>query len=205
MQNKATELFSSWAKKGKDAGMSEAHNPAVNEILNRILRKRTSDFNFIDAGCGNGWVVRKVNSNPLCKSACGVDGAKAMIENARKVDPTGEYHLADLLSWNPKNRADIIFSMEVFYYFKNPGLLTKHIVDNWMIDGGTLIIGLDHYIGNPDSYSWSEDLNVYMTLKNDQAWIQIFENAGLSNCKSFKANTSDKFAGTLVISGDLNN
>ena len=129
MQNKATDLFSSWAKKGKDAGMAEAHNTAVNEILNGILRKRTSDFNFIDAGCGNGWVVRKVNSNPLCKSACGVDGAKAMIENARKVDPTGEYHLADLLSWNPKNRADIIFSMEVFYYFKNPGLLTKHIVD----------------------------------------------------------------------------
>ena len=205
MQNKATDLFSSWAKKGKDAGMAEAHNTAVNEILNGILRKRTSDFNFIDAGCGNGWVVRKVNSNPLCKSACGVDGAKAMIENARKVDPTGEYHLADLLSWNPKNRADIIFGMEVFYYFKNPGLLTKHIVDNWMIDGGTLIIGLDHYIGNPDSYSWSEDLNVYMTLKNEQAWIQIFKNAGLSNCKSFKANKSDKFTGTLVIRGDLNN
>ena len=205
MQNKATDLFSSWAKKGKDAGMAEAHNPAVNEILNRILRKRKSDFNFIDAGCGNGWVVRKVNSNPLCKSVCGVDGAKAMIENARKIDPTGEYHLADLLSWYPKNRADIIFSMEVFYYFKNPGLLTKHIVDNWMVDGGTLVIGLDHYIGNPDSYNWSEDLNVYMTLKNEQAWIQIFENAGLSNCKSFRANTSDKFAGTLVIKGDLNN
>ena len=79
----------------------------------------------------------------------------------------------------------------------------KHIVDNWMKDGGTLIIGLDHYIGNPDSYSWSEDLNVHMTLKNEQDWIQIFENAGLSNCESFKVNVSDKFAGTLVIKGDL--
>ena len=204
MQNKATDLFSSWAKKGKDEGMAEAHSPAVNKILDRILVGRESDFNFIDAGCGNGWVVRKVNSSPLCKKACGVDGAQSMIENARAIDPAGEYHLADLLTWNPKNKAEIIFSMEVFYYFENPYILTKHIVDNWMTDGGTLIIGLDHYIGNPDSYSWSEDLNVHMTLKDEQDWIQIFKNAGLSNCESFKVNVSDKFAGTLVIKGDLN-
>ena len=65
MQNKATDLFSSWAKKGKDEGMAEAHSPAVNKILDRILVGRESDFDFIDAGCGNGWVVRKVNSLSL--------------------------------------------------------------------------------------------------------------------------------------------
>ena len=43
-----------------------------------------------------------------------------------------------------------------------------------------------------------------MTLKDEQDWIQTFKNAGLSNCESFKVNVSDKFAGTLVIKGDLN-
>ena len=44
MQNKATDLFSSWAKKGKDEGMAEEHSPAVNKILDRILVGRESDF-----------------------------------------------------------------------------------------------------------------------------------------------------------------
>jgi len=204
MQNIATDLFSKWAENGKDRGMAQSHSPAVNQILDKTLSETKSDFNFVDAGCGNGWVVRKIRQMPNCKNSIGVDGAESMIQNAKNIDPSGEYFLEDLLKWSPKNKIDFVFSMEVFYYFENPDILTKHIVDNWMTDGGTLIIGLDHYIGNPDSYSWSEDLSVHMTLKDEQDWIQIFTNAGLSNCESFKVNVSDKFAGTLVIKGDLN-
>ena len=90
MQNKATDLFSDWAEIGKDQGMANAHEPAVTEILSTTIHNRNKPFSFIDAGCGNGWVVRKVRSNSLCESACGVDGAKAMIDNAREIDPDGE-------------------------------------------------------------------------------------------------------------------
>ena len=203
MQNKATELFSYWAEIGKDKGMAEAHSPAVNQILRQALAGNKSHFNFIDAGCGNGWVVRKVREMPFCLSACGIDGAKGMIENARRIDPGGNYYLADLLSWSPTVKAELIFSMEVFYYFKFPEELTRHIVDNWLAPYGRLIIGIDHYTGNPDSHSWPEDLNVHMTLKDTHEWVQLFRNAGLSNCTSSKANISKKFPGTLVVSGDL--
>jgi trans-aconitate methyltransferase len=205
MQNIATELFSKWAKNGKDKGMAEAHRSAVNQILDKTIGQKTSNFNFIDAGCGNGWVVRKVRNMPYCSSALGVDGATAMIQNAKSSDPNGEYYLEDLLSWSPKNKTEFIFSMEVFYYFKYPETLTKHIVDNWLVLGGMLAIGLDHYIGNPDSYSWSDDLNVHMTLRDENEWLQIFKDAGLTNCKSFKVNDSSSFAGTLAICGELNN
>ena len=47
MQNKATELFSDWAKIGKDKGMAEAHSPAVNQILRQALAGNKSYFNFI--------------------------------------------------------------------------------------------------------------------------------------------------------------
>ena len=60
-----------------------------------------------------------------------------------------------------------------------------------------------NYIGNPDSYHWSKDLNVHMTLKDAEEWVQLFKGAGLSNCTSSKANVSRKFPGTLVVSGDL--
>jgi len=203
MQNKATDLFSDWAEIGRDQGMAKAHDPAVTEILRSTIGGRKKPFSFIDAGCGNGWVVRKVRSIPLCESACGVDGAKAMIDNARDVDPDGQYYLEDLFSWVPDKKADIIHSMEVFYYFKKPNLLTNHIVENWLNPGGTLVIGLDHYIGNPDSYDWSKDLNVHMSLLSEQDWLDMFVDAGLSGCKTWRANPTKDFPGTLVVTGDL--
>jgi trans-aconitate methyltransferase len=126
-----------------------------------------------------------------------------MIENARNIDPDGEYYLEDLLEWVPPKKADIVHSMEVFYYFKEPKVLTKHIVENWLNPGGTLVIGVDHYIGNPDSYSWSKDLNVHMSLLGELDWIDMFSESGLADCKSWRANSSDDFPGTLVVSGTL--
>ena len=93
--------------------------------------------------------------------------------------------------------------MEVFYYFKDPQHLTDQIVNNWLKPNGKLVIGLDHYIGNPDSYSWSKDLNVHMSLLSEQEWLDVFLHSGLSNCVSWKANVTDDFPGTLVISGVL--
>ena len=203
MQNKATDLFSDWAEIGRDQGMAKAHNPAVSEILSTVLAGREKAFSFIDAGCGNGWVVKKVREISQCESACGVDGAKAMIDNARNIDPDGEYYLEDLLEWVPPKKADIVHSMEVFYYFKEPEVLTKHIVENWLNPGGILVIGLDHYIGNPDSYSWSKDLNVHMSLLGELDWVDMFSESRLSDCKSWRANSSNDFPGTLVVSGTL--
>jgi trans-aconitate methyltransferase len=126
-----------------------------------------------------------------------------MIDNARDVDPDGQYYLEDLFSWVPDKKADIIHSMEVFYYFKKPNLLTNHIVENWLNPGGTLVIGLDHYIGNPDSYDWSKDLNVHMLLLSEQDWLDTFVDAGLSGCKTWRVNPSKDFPGTLVVTGNL--
>ena len=96
-----------------------------------------------------------------------------MIEKAKSNDPNGEYFCKNLLSWVPKNKADIVHSMEVFYYFKSPLILTRHIVKNWMNPGGQLVVGMDHYVGNKESYSWSKDLNVHMTLLSDNDWLEV--------------------------------
>ena len=143
MKINAIDLFSRWAETGRDEGMAIAHEPAVNEILSYIYKSQNNPFSFIDAGCGNGWVVKKVGSNPKCINAYGVDGSRKMIEKAKSNDPNGKYFCKNLLSWFPKNKADIIHSMEVFYYFDNPLKLTKHIVQNWMNPGGKLVVGMD--------------------------------------------------------------
>ena len=101
----ATDVFSEWADIGKDAGMEKGHAPAVSEILAAAFEEmghRESGFDAIDAGCGNGWVVRLLSSRPDCKSAIGIDGAKSMITRASEIDSQGTYTHADLLSWAPE-------------------------------------------------------------------------------------------------------
>ena len=82
------EIFSDWVDLGKDEGIEKNHSESVNAMLNEVL-KDLNDFTFIDAGCGNGWVVRYMNDQPMCINALGVDGAGEMIKkaNAKRTVP----------------------------------------------------------------------------------------------------------------------
>ena len=64
----ATEVFSEWAEKGKDIGMEKGHASAVEDMINFAIQDRINlerNFSFLDLGCGNGWVVRRVETDPL--------------------------------------------------------------------------------------------------------------------------------------------
>ena len=50
----------------------------------------------------------------------GIDGAINMIENAKKIDPNGNYLCTNLEPWESSEKFDLIISMEVIYYLKNP-------------------------------------------------------------------------------------
>ena len=67
-EKKATEIFSQWVLNGKDEGMEKNHSNAVNVMLDELVGSQTSPFSIIDAGCGNGWVVREIINHPLCLS-----------------------------------------------------------------------------------------------------------------------------------------
>ena len=200
-QIKATDLFSNWAKEGKDQRMANTHAPSVQEMLDHVLTAISSPFSFIDAGCGNGWVVRKVLENDLCKYAVGVDGASTMIEQAKLNGPKENYVCEDLLSWIPDQKVDIVHSMEVLYYFKEPLKLLNHIFKNWLKPNGKLVSGVDFYFENEKSHSWPADLNVHMTLLSKEEWLSLFQSAGFLDCHSWYANGSSDFHGTLCLFG----
>ena len=201
MQRKATDIFSEWAEVGKDAGMETNHTQAVDKMLRHLVNSRTSPFSFIDAGCGNGWVVRKIRKHDLCKSAIGVDGAIDMIRKARTIDEHGAYFHSDLMEWTPSQKADFVHSMEVIYYFKQPEKLIFHINENWLRSGGVMIMGMDYYDENLKCHSWPTDLNTYMKLLSKNAWIDLFNDCGLTKVIAFQTNVSNDFPGTLVVTG----
>ena len=173
-------------------------------MLDHVLTTISSPFSFIDAGCGNGWVVRKVLENDLCKYAVGVDGATTMIEQAKLNGPKGNYVCEDLLSWIPDQKVEIVHSMEVLYYFKEPIKLLNHIFKNWLKPNGKLVSGVDFYFENEKSHSWPTDLNVHMTLLSRDKWLSLFQSAGFLDCHSWYANSSSDFHGTLCLSGQKN-
>ena len=198
---KATEVFGEWAVKGKDKGMEKSHALPVGAMLDFILPKK-NNFTFLDLGCGNGWVVRKVAKNPLCSLAVGIDGAEKMISNAKSLSKDStEYILADIDTFQSLEKYDIIHSMEVLYYLDNPKEVIKKISEDWLKDNGRLIIGIDHYYENLESHSWQEKVGTRMLLLKEEEWLDMFKEAGLKQIESWRANKTSEWEGTLVITG----
>ena len=164
-------------------------------------QKIGKDFNFLDLGCGNGWVVRKMNKEKLCLNAAGIDGADEMIKNAKSRDQKNEYILADINSFIPKRKFDLIHSMEVLYYLDNPTEVIRKVFNSWLNNGGRLIVGVDHYFENHQSHSWEKKVGTRMHMLNEREWKDIFESAGFENIKSWRSNQHNEWTGTLVITG----
>ena len=201
---KAIDVFGDWAETGKDQGMEKSHAISVDEMINFALKERLKidkNFSFLDLGCGNGWVVRKVANNALCNRAVGMDGARQMINNAESRGEGAKYILADIDSFNSPEKYDVIHSMEVLYYLENPSEVIRKISNSWLNKGGRLIIGIDHYYENTSSHSWQEKVGTRMLMLKESEWFQIFEDAGLSEVESWHSNKHTDWAGTLVITG----
>ena len=84
-------VFSGWALNGKDEGMEKHHNDSVMNMIDFACRG-LPEYSFIDAGCGNGWVVRHISNDSKCNSAIGVDGSSNMINKAKKLDDKNQYY-----------------------------------------------------------------------------------------------------------------
>ena len=200
----AIDIFGQWAEQGKDVGMEKGHASSVNEMLSFALEERLNigkKFSFLDLGCGNGWVVRIVQEHDLCNKAIGIDGAYQMIDNAIKLGGQDDYILADINTCIPPRRFDLIHSMEVLYYLKDPAEKVKNLYDDWLEEEGRLIVGIDHYFENSDSHSWEEKVGTTMLMLKEAEWIEIFNESGLSEVRSWRANSSKDWPGTLVLTG----
>ena len=201
---KPTEIFGKWAEEGKDVGMEKGHATSVKDMLDFALQERTNigtNFSFLDLGCGNGWVARNISKNSLCAKAVGIDGAEQMIINAQKIGGQVDYILADINSYTSPMKFDLIHSMEVLYYLEDPAEKVKKFNHDWLEEEGRLIIGIDHYYENLDSHSWEEKVGTPMLMLKEAEWLDIFNESGLGDIKSWRSNQSEDWAGTLVLTG----
>ena len=45
------DVFSDWARDGRDEAMADGHTSSVKAMLDFSLKDQTNPFSFIDAGC----------------------------------------------------------------------------------------------------------------------------------------------------------
>ena len=197
----AVDLFSTWAEMGKDGGMETGHAPSVEFMITKSIPRLNDDFSAIDIGCGNGWLVRKLDSFENCLQCTGIDGSESMIAKAKKIDPDGNFFCQELPGWAPDEKVDLVISMEFLYYLNEPLKFLSELNKNWLNENGILAIGIDHYFENTSSLSWSESLGVSMTTLSIQEWAKGFEDAGFSNIEFYQYGSKENWSGTLVIVG----
>ena len=200
-------IFNQWAQKGKDKGMEKGHAASVYEML-EIIKKRSNilqnNFSFLDLGCGNGWVVKKFSNNNICDLSVGVDGAENMIDKAKINDSIGQYFQSNIESWSTKDKFDIVFSMETFYYLKNPNIVLSNIYNNFLKNKGMLIIGIDHYFENKASLSWENEIGIQTQTLSINDWKDLFRKNNFKDIEHIQVGKKDDWSGTLIISAFKN-
>ncbi|KUJ23095.1 S-adenosyl-L-methionine-dependent methyltransferase [Mollisia scopiformis] len=100
---------------------------------------------FLDLGCGFGWVCRWSRENGSV-AAHGVDVSEKMLCKARSfpTDSAITYTRADLETFElPPNTYDIAFSSLSFHYLKNLPSLIQQIYKT-LTPGGALVFSVEH-------------------------------------------------------------
>ncbi len=203
--DKVTKTFDAWAQNGRAELMETEHGTNVLRFLKTIPFDKP--FAFLDVGCGNGWVIRRIAKEKNCKRAIGIDKSKKMIIQSKK--KTGgkkeEYIHTDIESMGYKGKFDFVFSMESLYYADSIKIALEKIY-KLLKPGGQFFCGTDFYSDNKATAKWSKIMKIQMHLHSKKEWREFFKNTGfnvktkqikdLKNKKKWK-----REHGTLFITG----
>jgi ubiquinone/menaquinone biosynthesis C-methylase UbiE len=199
------KTFDKWAQNGRAELMEIEHGKNVSKFLESTSFDKP--FTFLDVGCGNGWVVKKISKNNNCKKATGIDKSKKMIEQAsKKIDNIKEEFIhTDIESWKYRGKFDFVFSMESLYYADSIERALQKIY-KLLKPGGQLFCGTDFYTDNKATARWASIMKIQMHLHSKKEWRQLFFNAGFEvktkHVKDLKSRKKWKREfGTLFITG----
>jgi len=173
------KTFDKWAQNGRAELMEEEHGKNVSKFLQTI--SFDTPFSFLDVGCGNGWVVRKISKEKKCKKSIGIDKSKKMITEAKKKKSleNEEYIHTDIESLEHKGKFDFIFSMESLYYVDSIERALEKIY-KILKPGGQFFCGTDFYTDNKATARWASIMKIQMHLHSKKEWREFFQNSGFT-------------------------
>jgi ubiquinone/menaquinone biosynthesis C-methylase UbiE len=199
------KTFDKWAQNGRAELMEEEHGKNVLKFLESISFDKP--FTFLDVGCGNGWVIKKIVKEKNCKKAIGIDKSKKMIIQAKKKiqNKKAEFVNTDIESMKYRGKFNFIFSMESLYYADSIEIALEKIY-KLLKPGGQFFCGTDFYTDNKATARWAGIMKIKMHLHSKKEWKEFFKNTGFNvktkNIKDLKNKKKWKREqGTLFIIG----
>lgn len=203
--DRVRKTFDNWAQNGRAELMEIEHGKNVLKFLKTI--RFDKPFTFLDVGCGNGWVVRKIAAEKNCKKAIGIDKSKKMIMQSKKrIDSKKEeFFHTDIESMKYRGKFDFIFSMESLYYADSIEIALGKIY-KLLKPGGKFFCGTDFYTDNKATARWAGIMKIQMHLHSKKEWKMLFQDAGFlvktKHIKDLKSKKKWKREyGTLFITG----
>ena len=130
--------------------------PAI-DLLNRITVENPSRVYDLGAGAGN--VTRLLKARWPKARIVGVDSSEEMLAKARQVLPEVGWELADLASWHPAVRADVIYSNAALHWLGDHQRLLPRLFSALAADG-VLAIQM------PDNFSSTSHLAVEEAVRS---------------------------------------
>ena len=220
----AIQLYNSWAADGRDIVMEITHEPFFAELWDHLEASyprfragaSTGSFTAIDAGCGNGWMARKLAQHAECQSVVGVDAAAMMVDRARELSAQSSsgsdkvrFEIGDMQSWETGEQVDLVVACESLYYAADPLAALTHIVSKCLKPDGVFAATVDCYVENKLSRSWAKDLGVPLHCRSEKEWKDMLVGAGLSDVVVQRSTDQKKWwpdkhslrQGTLLVSG----
>lgn len=180
-ESEVESLFDEWAIEDGAISMAREHWARVEPVLSRL---DTSTGRYLEIGPGNGYALAYMASTKFSAGHCmAVELSREMarISSARVRDLHNvEVDVQSFLSWQPptNTRFDIIFSMEVFYYFEDIGTAIEKAA-NLLTKGGELIVMVDYYEESHESATWAQELGIRLTRWSRNRYFDAFKAAGL--------------------------
>lgn len=179
---KIKSLFDEWAIEDGALSMSREHWARVEPVLSEVA---VSAGRYLEIGPGNGYALEYMARTKFATGQCYAvelshEMARICAEKTCGFDNV-VIEVGDFLDWNfGPNRFDLIFSMEVFYYFED---IFAAIVKSasLLADGGELVVMVDYYDESSASEAWSSELGVRLTRWSKNQYLDAFKAAGLQD------------------------
>lgn len=200
----AKDIFDEWSKAGRVEDMAKRHWPCVKQAFSRLP---PSSGKYLEIGVGNGYAIGYIATHQFSRGYCyGLDVSGEMVrqcrENLAHLDNV-TVDQADFLFWEPPKQEsfDIVFSMEVFYYFHDiqAGIDKAFSI---LASGGQLWVLVNFYLENTLSHHWPAQVGTPMQLWSQVDYKEGFRKSGFVDVKQELISAGNSEDGvTLCTSG----
>ena len=181
----AKDIFDKWGKAGRGEDMAKRHWPRVKQAFSQLP---SSKGNYLEIGVGSGYSIQYIATHQFSEGIChGIDVSPEMVRRCREKLAHLDHvtiEQGDFLLWEPSNPKffDIVFSMEVFYYFHD---IQKGLEKAFSIlaPRGQLWVLVNFYLENTISHDWPRRVGTPMQLWTKAEYRQGFETSGFIDVK----------------------